>query len=326
MTGLAIDAQHLSKHYSPGIRAISEVSLSVRYGEVYGLVGPNGAGKSTLLRMLAGLSRPTSGQVRRGARDALIGTLIEAPGFHPALSGRANLQALALTWDLPPGEVDTALRTVGLEAGAARRRYRGYSLGMKQRLGVAAALLGQPGTVILDEPTNGLDPTAVIELREIVGSLRERGCAVVLSSHQLSEVELLADRVGVIANGSLVAEGTPAELRAPTNTAAVVEVTASPREAVLAQARELGLATEHSAAGAVRISLKSAAVPQFVAALVTSGVQIHAVVPVLGSLEGAFVALTQSTGPRAGGAKSTGAQSTGTVAIAPRAITPQEKP
>jgi ABC-2 type transport system ATP-binding protein len=185
---------------------------------VYGFLGPNGAGKTTTLRMLAGLVAPTGGSAsvlgdRPGSPRALAGTgvLIEAPRFYPYLSGRDNLRVVARYAGVPDRRVEAALDTVDL-AGRGGDRYAGYSLGMKQRLGVGAALLKDPELLILDEPTNGLDPAGMRDMRALLRDLGERGHTVLLSSHLLAEVQQLCDRVGVISGGRLLAESTVDDL------------------------------------------------------------------------------------------------------------------
>ena len=191
----------------------------MRAGEVYGFLGPNGAGKTTTLRMLLGLIRPTSGRVRLfGAEPgqgslARVGALIEGPAFYPYLSGRANLRIFADHAGVRRTRVDAVLDVVSL-ADRAKDRYSTYSLGMKQRLGLAAALLKEPELVVLDEPTNGLDPAGMADMRVTLRKLAADGCTVLLSSHLLAEVEQICDRVGVLDHGRLVAETTVEDLRA----------------------------------------------------------------------------------------------------------------
>lgn len=225
-----IETIGLSKSY--GRRsAVDTVSLTVESGEVYGLLGRNGAGKSTVIGMLLGLVRPTTGSVRlfdaevsdAGSWRGQVGSLIEAPAFYPHLTGRRNLEVLARFSGLDDGAVDEALDRVGLtEPGDVR--YRKYSLGMKQRLGIAAAVLGRPPLVILDEPINGLDPQSVSDIRDLILDLRQEGSTVLLSSHILAEVEQVVDRVGILAQGTLVAEGTLAEIAATRPTAVSVRL------------------------------------------------------------------------------------------------------
>jgi ABC-2 type transport system ATP-binding protein len=216
--GLAVETRALTKRYGHLV-AVEGLDLRIRRGEVYGFLGPNGAGKTTTLRMLVGLIRPTSGSAQvlgaaPGSRTALAstGALIEGPGFYPSLSGRDNLRVLAGHAGAPESRIAGALEEVGL-VDRAGDRYRAYSLGMKQRLGIAAALLKDPELLILDEPTNGMDPAGMAEMRSFVRGLGRGGRTVLLSSHLMNEVEQVCDRVGVIAAGRLVAEGTVDELR-----------------------------------------------------------------------------------------------------------------
>jgi len=191
----------------------------VRRGEVYGFLGPNGAGKTTTLRMLLGLIRPTSGDLtvlgrRPGDAGVLaqIGSMIEGPAFYPFLSGRANLEVVARYAGTGTARIDETLETVDLAARGGDR-FSTYSLGMKQRLGVAAALLKDPDLVVLDEPTNGLDPAGMRDMRALIRRLGDSGRTVILSSHMLGEVQQICDRVGVISSGRMVAESTVDELR-----------------------------------------------------------------------------------------------------------------
>ncbi|HEX5617550.1 MAG TPA: ATP-binding cassette domain-containing protein, partial [Solirubrobacteraceae bacterium] len=208
-----IETSALTKRYGETV-AVDRLDLRVRRGEVYGFLGPNGAGKSTTLRMLLGLVRPTSGAVtvlggRPGTPAALsrVGAMIEGPAFYPFLSGRDNLRVLARYAGAPESRIGAVLAEVDLEDRAGDR-VAAYSMGMKQRLGIAAALLKDPELLLLDEPTNGLDPAGMAEMRDFIRSLGAGGRTVLLSSHLMGEVELVCDRVGVIRAGSLVAEGT----------------------------------------------------------------------------------------------------------------------
>jgi len=220
----------LVKRYGP-VTAVGSVDLDVREGDRYGLLGPNGSGKTTLVRMLLGLVYATSGEIEvlgrrmpRHAREVLpqIGALIEEPAAYPHLSGRTNLTLFDAAG--PGGgtarrtrrrRVDEALEQVGL-AGVGRRPVKAYSLGMRQRLGLAAALIRRPRLLILDEPGNGLDPRGIRDLRELLAGLNEAGVTVFLSSHLLAEVEQLCTRVGVLDEGRLVLQDDLAALRAPT--------------------------------------------------------------------------------------------------------------
>jgi ABC-type multidrug transport system ATPase subunit len=215
---LVIETHGLSKRYGDRV-AVDRVSLQVRRGEVYGFLGPNGAGKTTTLRMLVGLIRPSAGSAtvvgRRPGHPAglaRIGSLIEAPAFYPYLSGRDNLRALARRAAVPAGRVDAVLDEVEL-SDRAGDKFSTYSLGMKQRLGVAAALLKDPELLILDEPTNGLDPQGIRDMRELLRALGAGDRTVLLSSHLLGEVQQVCDRVGVISEGQLISQSTVGELR-----------------------------------------------------------------------------------------------------------------
>lgn len=237
---LPVQTTALSKRYGDLI-ALDALDLSVQPGEIYGFLGPNGAGKTTALRMLLGLIRPTSGSVTvfgnppgsRGHLDG-VGALIEGPGFYPYLSGRDNLRVMAAHAGVGRSRVPAVLDVVDL-TGRAGDRYATYSLGMKQRLGVAAALLKEPSLLILDEPTNGLDPAGMADMRTLIRKLGTSGCTVLLSSHLLGEVQQICDRVGVLSRGKLVAESTVAELRGGQH----LRVVADPLDQAATQARTL---------------------------------------------------------------------------------------
>jgi len=214
-----IEFNRVSKIYN-GVTALDEVSFTVAAGSVTGFLGPNGAGKSTALRILVGLSRPTSGTATIMGRPygeldcpgGLVGTLLDAGAQHPGRTGREILTLGAMTLGLPRSRVDEVLELVGLTAQEARRPFRGYSLGMRQRLGIGHALLARPRVLVLDEPANGLDPQGMHWLRGLLRELADAGCAVLLSSHLLAEVERIADRIVMIGRGRVLAQGTVAEL------------------------------------------------------------------------------------------------------------------
>jgi len=294
MTDTIVVTEGLTRRYGPRL-AVDGVSLTVRRGEVYGFLGPNGAGKTTTLRMLLGLVRPTGGAARvlglpPGSPDALrrVGSLVEGPGFYPYLSGRENLRVLARYAGLGDAAVDEALDRVELTSRAGDR-YRAYSLGMKQRLGVAAALLGRPELLILDEPTNGLDPAGMADMRELVRSLASGGQTVLLSSHLLGEVEQICDRVGVIVAGRLSAEGTVAELRG--GASLVVRATPLPAAVPVAQ-RLAGGAAISTVDGELRLAVEPSRAPELVRALVAADIEVHEVRPEQRSLEEIFFALS----------------------------------
>jgi ABC-2 type transport system ATP-binding protein len=213
-----VETHGLTKRYGSGVLAVDSVDMSVRRGEVYGFLGPNGAGKTTTLRMLVGLIRPTSGtatvtghQPGSPAGLSRIGSLIESPGFYPYLSGRENMRVVADLAGVGFKRVEEVLDLVELGTRAGRK-FGTYSTGMKQRLGVAAALLKDPELLILDEPTNGLDPQGMAEMRKLIKEIGQGERTVLLSSHLLGEVEQICDRVGVISNGHLVKQSTVQEL------------------------------------------------------------------------------------------------------------------
>lgn len=193
-------------------KAVNHISLNVAKGKVYGLLGPNGAGKSTTLKMITGALKPTSGAIyldgEPWSRDKLsqIGALIENPPIYENLSAKENLKVRALLLGADEKRIDEVLQIVSL-TGTGKKKAGQFSLGMKQRLGIAMALLGEPELLILDEPTNGLDPIGIEELRELIWSFADQGITVIVSSHILSEVQLIADYVGIISNGILGYEG-----------------------------------------------------------------------------------------------------------------------
>jgi ABC-2 type transport system ATP-binding protein len=292
--------------------AIDDVDLDVPAGAVLGMLGPNGSGKTTLIRMLLGLTRPTAGTVellgRTGSDLAAalpdVGALVEGPGFHPFLSGRDNLLRAAaaeprLDGDLR-GPVDAALERVGLTGSGAsgatgggdpaRRRYRGYSLGMKQRLGLAAALLVPRRLVVLDEPTNGLDPAGTRDVRRVVAELRESGATVLLSSHLLAEVEAVCSHVAVLQTGTLLVAGELQTLL-DADAGGLVISTPDVDDAILAL-REAG-APSYRADGGVAVPPGPLEAPEIVAALVAAGVAVWEVHRRRAHLEELFARLTE---------------------------------
>lgn len=216
-----ITTEQLTKKYK-NFTSVNNVSLHIRKGSIYGFLGPNGAGKSTTMKMLLGLTAPTKGNFTidgkqfPGDRIAIlqeIGSFIEAPSFYANLTGRENLDIIRRILGLPKAKMEDALELVGLTEFGDRLAKK-YSLGMKQRLGLAGALLGRPPILILDEPTNGLDPSGIHEIRNLVKSLPDLyDCTVLISSHMLSEIELIADDIGILNHGQLLFEGSMNDLR-----------------------------------------------------------------------------------------------------------------
>ena len=217
--GKVVETNGLTKRYGTIVTAVDNLDLNVYRGEVYGFLGPNGAGKTTTLRMLLGLIRPTMGSAKvMGAEPGTpasltkVGAIVETPAFYPYLSGYDNLSLLARYCEVPTSRVDATLAQVELPP-RARHKFSTYSLGMKQRLGIAAALLKEPDLLILDEPTNGLDPQGMADVRNLIIELGKGQRTVLISSHLLGEVEVMCTRIGVIKKGKIVAEGTIDELR-----------------------------------------------------------------------------------------------------------------
>jgi ABC-type multidrug transport system ATPase subunit len=296
---LVVETRGLTKRYGDTIVAVEGLELRVRRGEVYGFLGPNGAGKTTTLRMLLGLVRPTSGEavvlgLPPGEPQGLarIGAMVEASAFYPYLSGRDNLRVLARHAGVDEDRVEAVLDQVRL-SNRASDRSASYSLGMKQRLGVAAALLKDPELLILDEPTNGLDPAGMAEMRELTRSLGTGERTVVLSSHLMGEVEQVCDRVGVIRTGSLIAEGTVEELRGR----AGLRLRARP---LTEAARLVGDLPDVEAVTAVDglldITVDPAQAPAINRALVQAGIAVSELYAQTASLEDVFLELTASGG------------------------------
>ena len=282
---------------------VDRIDLEVPAGAVYGFLGPNGSGKTTTIRMLLGLISPTAGQIRllgaempAGARLALprVGSLVEGPAFHPYLSGRANLVRLdAADRTSDPrtsrSRVDAALDRVGLLA-AAEKRYRAYSLGMRQRLAIASALLMPRELLVLDEPTNGLDPQGTREVRHLIGNLADDGATVLVSSHLLAEVDQMCSHVGVMYEGRLVAQGPMSELRA--TTVQTVRVDTDRVQDAARVLNELGVSDVQIKSGHVTGVLGDVAVEKVVPNLVNDNVPVLGFAVVRPSLEDVFVALT----------------------------------
>jgi ABC-2 type transport system ATP-binding protein len=301
--GLAIATRALTKRFRTGQLAVDNVDLAVPAGAVYGFLGPNGSGKTTTIRMLLGLIQPSGGRHRllgvpmpEGAIAVLprVGSLVEGPAFHPHLSGRANLarcDAADRTADprTAPSRISEALERVGLLA-AAGKHYRAYSLGMKQRLGIAVSLLRPRDLVILDEPTNGLDPQGTREVRALVKQIAAGGATVFVSSHLLAEVEQVCSHVGVMRSGRLVFTGSLAELR-ERGAARILVRTAEPALAAQVLAG-LGLADVSTAAGEASAQLGGLAPEQVCADLVHAGVPVAGLETPRPSLEDLFVELT----------------------------------
>ena len=294
MTDLVVETNALTKKYGDRL-AVDSVSMTVRRGEVYGFLGPNGAGKTTTLRMMLGLIRPTAGTASilgqpagRTEVTSRVGALIEGPGFFPYLSGRDNLRVLARYRGLTDSVANGALERVDL-GDRGGDRFKSYSLGMKQRLGVAAALMGEPELIVLDEPTNGLDPAGMADMRALVVDLARGGQTVLLSSHLLAEVQEICDRVGVINGGRLLRESTVAELRGDTT----LRVRATPVDRALAVAmRVAGDDGVHVTDRGMVLDLPASAAPDLTRQLVAADVDVHELAPMERTLEEVFFEMT----------------------------------
>jgi ABC-2 type transport system ATP-binding protein len=285
-----IDVQGLSKSFGP-VRAVDELTCSVSPGTVTGFLGPNGAGKSTTLRMLLGLVRPDHGTATidgKTYRDLpapamAVGAALDADGFHPARTGRAHLRVYCHTNQLPIKRADEVLDLVGLTP-AADRKTGGYSLGMRQRLALAVALLGDPRVLILDEPANGLDPEGIVWMRRLLRGLADQGRTVLVSSHVLTEMQHLADEVVIIDRGRLVYQGTTAQepvVDARTHQADVLRLALTDRD---------GVRTEHVAPDQLLVSGLDAAAVGHVA--FEAGIELTWLAERTGDLEHLFFTLT----------------------------------
>ncbi len=290
-----VETNGLTKRYGSGVLAVDSVEMSVRRGEVYGFLGPNGAGKTTTLRMLMGLIRPTSGMATVAGHApgdpaglAKIGSLVEAPGFYPYLSGRENLKVVADFAGVNHKRVEEVLDIVELTSRAGRK-FGTYSTGMKQRLGVAAALLKDPELLILDEPTSGLDPQGMAEMRKLIKDIGQGNRTVLLSSHLLAEVEQICDRVGVISGGKLVTQSTVQDLLGDEG----VLVRAQPIDRAYDLLTSMfGVAAVSRKDGFIRLQTDPAGSLEINSRLMAAGIGVSELRPFERSLEEAFFQLT----------------------------------
>jgi ABC-type multidrug transport system ATPase subunit len=284
--------------------ALEELSFGVPEGSVCGLLGPNGSGKTTAIRLLLGLTRPDAGSTSLlgvpagghgfAAATRQTGALVEGPSLYSRASARQNMriQAAAVGLRRAGPEIESLLQLVGLEERAATRT-GGFSMGMKQRLGLAIALLGSPRLVILDEPTNGLDPSGIVEIRDLISRLPERGVTVLVSSHLLSEVELMCDRVTIINRGSLVADGTMAEVVGSSGSSAYrVTVAESEVPAAVTCLSALGLAVEPGQGGLLSVSGPVTDGSQLSCVLAAEGIFVSGLTQEKPDLERVFLSLT----------------------------------
>jgi ABC-2 type transport system ATP-binding protein len=290
--GARIEIRDLTKRFG-SFTAVDNLSFTVEPGRITGFLGPNGAGKTTTLRMLLGLVRPTGGAATIGGQNyhdistptAVVGSALEATNFHPGRTGRDHLRVLAATSGIPVSRVDEMLDLVGIPA-AARKRAGGYSMGMRQRLGLAAALLGDPKAVILDEPANGLDPEGIRWLRGFLRYLSSEGKTVLISSHLLAEVAQTVDDVVIIANGRSVAQGPISDLQGePT-----VLVRTPDRSELASALLAAGIVSEEDAANGLRVRTEDMARIGDVA--LRAGVAVHELRTLSTDLESLYFELT----------------------------------
>ena len=298
-----IEVRGLVKRYGE-LTAVAGVDLTVNPGDVYGYLGPNGAGKTTSLRMMLGLIRPTEGSVRLFGRDPMEGVraldgvagFVEAPTFYPYLSARRNLELLAaFDGGGAQGRIDQALDTVELSSRAGDR-VGGYSHGMRQRLGIAAALLRDPKLLLLDEPATGLDPAGMRDMRLLIHRLAGQGMTVLLSSHLLTEVEDVCNRVAIVRSGRIVYEGEIAALKRGAGTSYRLETTDDERALAVCRAQP-GVADAHiDEHGRIIFTADEAAAAELSQALVEAGALIRALAPQTVTLEDLFFSFTEGDG------------------------------
>jgi ABC-2 type transport system ATP-binding protein len=298
MTDGRIVVSGLTKQYQR-LTAVNDLSFTVEPGRVTGFLGPNGAGKTTTLRMLLNLVMPTAGTATIGGHRyadlaepaSIVGAVLEASSAHKGRTGRNHLRACCLTVGLPMSRADEVLDLVGL-APAADRKFKGYSLGMKQRLGIAAAMLGDPQVLILDEPANGLDPEGIRWMREFLQDLADQGRTVLVSSHLLSEMQALADDVVIVAAGRLVRQGAVADVLASMAGDARVQVDTPEPEKLAAALRGAGVTVTAGGTGSLLVTGANAAAVGDTA--LAAGVPVHQLTTEHPDLEDVFLNLTHA--------------------------------
>ncbi|QSB15708.1 ABC transporter ATP-binding protein [Natronosporangium hydrolyticum] len=294
MSDAQIVVSGLTKVYRT-VRAVDDLSFAIEPGRVTGFLGPNGAGKTTTLRMLLNLVTPTAGEATIGGRRYAdleqplrhVGAVLEASSAHRGRTGRNHLRVICAAAGLPPQRVDEVLSLVGLTP-AGKRKFKGYSMGMKQRLGIAAAMLGDPDVLILDEPANGLDPEGIRWMRDLLKKLASEGRTVLVSSHLLSEMQLLADDVVIIAAGKLVTQGTMGAVVDGLADAARIRVKTPNPEQLTSALADATVAT----ADGDELILTGVTAPEVGAAALRAGVELHELVTDKPDLERVFLELT----------------------------------
>ena len=300
-----ITTEQLTKKYK-NFTSVNHVSLHIRKGSIYGFLGPNGAGKSTTMKMLLGLTAPTKGSFtidgKQFPNDRIailkeIGSFIEAPSFYANLTGRENLDIIRRILGLPKADVEDALELVGLTEFGDRLAKK-YSLGMKQRLGLAGALLGRPPILILDEPTNGLDPAGIQEMRSLIASMPQTtGATVLISSHLLGEIEQMVDQVGILSHGKLLFEGSLQQLQKHSRGGTLLRVLTVPKALAVLQQQGVTAARLTDQPDTLQLPpLRDEALAALIRTLAESGAGVVGLTAQTKSLEDIFLSLTQSSG------------------------------
>jgi ABC-2 type transport system ATP-binding protein len=290
-----IEAQALSKHYG-ATKAVDDITFSVQPGKVTGFLGPNGAGKSTTMRMIVGLDRPSAGRVTVNGKPYAehraplreVGVLLDAKAVHTGRSAVNHLRALAATHGIGRARVDEVIALTGLQS-VAKKRVGGFSLGMGQRLGLAAALLGDPATLVLDEPVNGLDPEGVVWVRKLVRHLASEGRTILLSSHLMSEMAQTADHIIVLGRGRIIANAPVADIVA-TSTGSAVTVRTPDAAKLVKLAKGEGVTITETEPSLLIVNGLTA--PQIGELAAKGGVVLHELTPTVGTLEEAYMQLT----------------------------------
>ncbi len=293
-----VQTENLSKSFGKE-QAVSNINLKIRKGEIYGFLGPNGAGKTTTIRMLLGLMKPSSGTIKMFQKDltkerinilSKVGSLVENPSYYPHLTAYENLEALRKILGVPKSRIDEVLEIVRLK-DAADKKVKGFSLGMKQRLGIAASLLHNPELLILDEPTNGLDPSGIIEIRNLIKRLpSEYGMTIIISSHLLSEIDQMATQVGIVTKGKMIFQDSIEAMRRFAQPKVVIKVSNSEKgwRSLVAN----GIKAEHKDDLILFDECSDEKVAHIVQTLVLEGVSVYRVEEEKRSLEEIFLQMT----------------------------------
>ncbi|MEB2300198.1 ATP-binding cassette domain-containing protein [Lysinibacillus xylanilyticus] len=293
-----VQTENLSKSFGKE-QVVSNINLKIRKGEIYGFLGPNGAGKTTTIRMLLGLMKPSSGTIKMFQKDltkerinilAKVGSLVENPSYYPHLTAYENLEALRKILGVPKSRIDEVLEIVRLK-DAADKKVKGFSLGMKQRLGIAASLLHNPELLILDEPTNGLDPSGIIEIRNLIKRLpSEYGMTIIISSHLLSEIDQMATQVGIVTKGKMIFQDSIEAMRRFAQPKVVIKVSDGEKgwRSLVAN----GIKSEHKDDLILFDECSDEKVAHIVQILVQEGISVYRVEEEKRSLEDIFLQMT----------------------------------